>query len=112
MLAHLSCGNRIVVCFEPTDMRCGRYRLARLAELLLCDPVSGDWFVFFNKRRTATKIMYYAGGGYAVWHKVLERGTYDLPQRREISLAELLCILEGIDVSNVKKKLRYSARKG
>lgn len=58
MLGTLSSGNKIVVFFQPADLRCGRYGLAGVAESAGYKLTSGDWFVFFNKRRTATKILY------------------------------------------------------
>jgi transposase len=68
----LSSSARVFVCEEPMDMRCGRYRLAaKVKEVVREDPLSGYFFVFFNKPRTSVKVLSYERGGYRVWHKVL-----------------------------------------
>jgi transposase len=68
------------------------------------DPLSGDLYVFFNKRRDAVKILLYERSGFAVWHKVLERGSYSNPPTEELSYAELWCVLEGIEIEGRKRK--------
>lgn len=48
-------------------------------EGLLKDPLSGDVFIFFNKRRTHVKLLLWERDGFSLYHKRLERGTYELP---------------------------------
>ena len=103
---------RIFVCREPTDMRCGRYLLASRAKSHIGkDPLSGHLFLFFNKRRTSVKVLYFDRSGYAVWHKVLEQGSYGSPTKDELVEAELACLLEGIDISLAPRKKRFSLTK-
>lgn len=109
ILSALGAHNKIVVFFQPTDMRCGRYRLSQIIQSYIgVSPLSGDWFLFFNKRKTSIKILFYTHGGFVVCHKVLEQGTFQLPKRETITVAELFCILEGIEISQRKKRKRYS----
>lgn len=99
---------RIFVCREATDMRCGRHRLAaRVREIIGQDPLSGHLFLFFNKRRTSVKVLYFDKSGYAVWHKVLERGTFGLLPRLELDRAELACVLDGIELHTTSRRKHY-----
>ena len=104
---------RIFVCSEPVDMRCGRYRLAeRVVSQLQQNPLCGEHlYVFFNKRRTSVKVLHFDRCGYAVWHKVLERGTFGIPTKGELPSIDLLCLLEGIDISLSPRKKRFSLSK-
>ena len=99
----------IYVSGEPMDMRCGRHRLAGYAKnVLRYNPLSGDYFVFFNKRRDSVKILYFDVSGYAVWHKVLELGRFSSTDKGDLSVAELLCILEGIEIKRMIRKKHFS----
>ena len=68
------------------------------------DPLSGHLFVFFNRKRTHTKILAFDRSGLAVYYKRLERGTFQLPDipegatRAEVDAGTLAMILEGIDL--------------
>lgn len=48
--------------------------------VLLCDPLSGDIFIFLNARRNQIKLLAWEQDGFAVYHKRLERGTFELPK--------------------------------
>jgi transposase len=43
------------------------------------DPLSGDVFIFFNRHRNQTKLILWEHDGFGIFHKRLERGTYELP---------------------------------
>lgn len=106
---------RIWLCTTPTDMRCSYNALSALVKHhLQQNPLSGDLFVFINRRRTQLKILYFEHGGYCIWAKRLEQGTY-APSRstnktEPLSWATLKCLIEGIDIQIKKQRLRY--RKG
>jgi transposase len=91
------------------DMRCGRHRLASYVKHILgFNPLSGDYFVFLNKRSNSVKVLYFDNSGYAVWHKVLEGGTFSRGANSELSVAELLCLLEGIEIKRMIRKHHFS----
>jgi transposase len=103
---------RIFVCLAPTDLRRSFDGLAGLvAGVLREDPLSGHLFVFRNRRADLMKILYWDRSGYCIWAKRLERGTFRFPQlkesRVEMQSSDLMLILEGIDLSSVKRRKRY-----
>jgi transposase len=109
---------RIFVCLAPADMRRSLDGLAALTrEILREDPLSGHLFVFFNRRRDRTKILFWDRSGLALYYKRLEKGVFHLsalehPKRKraEIEAAELSLILEGIDLSGAKRRMRFAVR--
>jgi transposase len=115
----LSLPGRVFLCTLPTDMRKSFDTLAALVQTQLGqDPLSGDLFVFRSRRGDRVKLLYWNDDGYALWYKRLEEGTFVLPAadgRRgragECGLvlrpAELAMLLDGIDLSSVKRHKRY-----
>lgn len=77
-------------------------------------PLSGDIFIFVNRNRTLVKILVWDQTGFAIWHKRLEQGTFELPQVEksqtsiEITRQKLMLILEGISLKSVKNRKRFS----
>ena len=77
------------------------------------DPVSSDVFVFFNRTRTQVKLLCWDQDGFAVYHKRLERGVYELISGNNessisINSQTLSLILQGIIISSIKKKKRHT----
>ena len=72
--------------------------------------MSGDIFIFLNRRRDSIKLLCWDRTGFVIWYKRLEQGTFELPQGGtvEISEAQLLLILEGIELGSVKHRKRYT----
>lgn len=108
----MSGDNTIWLCTQPTDMRRSFDGLsAMVRQVMQQNPVSGDWFVFINRRRTQMKVLYYAPGGYALWCKRLEKGTFARLQTGQLSYSELMLLIDGIDVKSVRRRQRYSLKK-
>lgn len=84
----------------PTDLRKGYNGLFGLVQSELGrDPLSGDLFLFVNRRRTSCKILTWDGTGLCIFMKRLERGQF-APLRREggvvrLSASELALFIEG-----------------
>ena len=99
-------GVEIFVGLTPIDLRWGFDRLAGLAsEHMGRAARSGALFVFFGKRRTAMKILFFDGSGLCQFYKRLDRGNFRLPvvhapDATSVSLneRELDDLLDGIDV--------------
>lgn len=64
---------RVFLYVVPTDMRKSFSGLHGLiVESLEKDPLSGDWFVFVNRRRDRLKIMTWEQDGFSIWYKKIE----------------------------------------
>src|SRR3954469_5619211 len=105
---------RIYLAAQPTDLRKSFDSLAAVVrEGLQGDPMSGDIFVFRNKAADRIKLLVWEEDGYASWYKRLESGRYRFPlsledqPRVEVRAADLIMLLEGIDLSSVKRGKRY-----
>jgi transposase len=106
---------RIFIALGPTDMRKGFDALAAIvAHSLKLDPLSGQLFLFFNRRRDKMKILYWDRDGLAIWYRRLEQGTYQVPQADptshsvEARAEKLLMILRGIEYQNAERRKRFS----
>jgi transposase len=78
------------------------------------DPLSGALFVFKNKRADRIKVLYWDTNGFALWYKVLQKGTFQFPDLQNFSAAGveidsslLALILHGIDLSTIRRRHRY-----
>lgn len=77
------------------------------------DPLSGDLFVFLNRRQNALKVLFWHRGGYWIYYRRLERGRFQLPVRAsgssyELDYAELLLFLEGMKLTaNDQKRVIF-----
>ena len=98
----------------PTDLRKGFYGLYELVRSRLeRDPLSGDLYLFVNRRRTSAKVLLWDGTGLCVYAKKLERGRFaklwDGEEGRPLSLtrSELALFLEGTKLAG---KLPLSPR--
>ena len=103
---------RVFLCLLPADMRWSFDSLAMLVERVIEeDPLSGHLFVFRNRRGDRLKILYWDRDGYAIWYKRLEEGVFLFPSHRgdgmEVSAGDLALVLEGIDVTRVKRQKRF-----
>jgi len=102
---------RVFVYGQPTDMRKsydGLYALARNG--LRQDVLSGNLFVFINRRGSQIKVLYFDRSGWCIWAKRLEAGKFISDWRdvhsREIDWTALKLMLEGIEVKRRKKRYR------
>jgi transposase len=107
---------RIFAATAPTNMHLSFDRLAALArEVLAQDPLSGHLFAFFNRSADRVKILYWDRSGFCLWYKRLERGVFHLPRAGaaalELDPADLLLLLDGIELTTVTRRPRFSARR-
>jgi len=105
---------RIWLAGEATDMRCGFDRLAERVKVVIGeDPLSGHLFVFRSRRGDRLKILVWERDGFLLWYKRLEAGVFKLPRMSEgersveLRASELAMILDGIDVSKLKRTPLY-----
>ena len=108
---------RIFVATTPTNMHLSFDRLAALArDVLQQDPLSGHLFAFFNRGADRVKILYWDRSGFCLWYKRLERGVFHLPRagapQFELDAADLILLLDGIDLGPVTRHPRFTRRVG
>jgi transposase len=104
---------RIWLYAVPTDLRKSFDGLSALVRTkLLEDPLSGQLFVFLNRRRTQVRILYFDRSSYCVWAKRLEQGRFHSDvtggDKQRLSWSDLQLILEGIDTRSVRRFKRFS----
>lgn len=106
--------HRYLLYRRPCDMRKGFNGLSGLVRGELDrDPISGEVFVFINKRRNLMKLLHWEPGGFVLYCKRLEKGTFTRPRtgdKGQISWPQLILMLEGIKVEKSVQKPRYSLR--
>ncbi len=107
---------RIFVHTQATDMRKQFNGLhAIVTHSMGQDVMTGDYFVFFNRRKHRCKILYWDRDGLVVWAKRLERGGFETPPARddaitvEIDGTTLAMILGGVDLDTAQRRKRYQA---
>ena len=73
-------GVEVYLALEPINLRWSFDRLAELALERLARPArSGALFIFYNRRRTALKVLFFDGTGLCQFYKRLDRGTFRIP---------------------------------
>ena len=104
----------IWLAVEKTDMRCGFDRLAERVQTVIGEnPLSGHLFVFRSRRGDRLKILVWDRDGFVLWYKRLEEGVFKLPRveegarRVELRASELAMVLDGIDMTKLKRVPRY-----
>jgi transposase len=94
---------RVLVATTPVDLRGSFNRLYGLViDHLKGDPLSGNLFLFANRRRNRIKILWWDGSGLIVAAKRLERGKFTIPLSAtgQVSLRgeEFSALIHGLEV--------------
>lgn len=99
---------------KAVDMRKGCYGLCGIVcNEMKRDVLSGDVFVFINKRYNKVKLLQWDRDGFAIYEKHLQKGTFERPlpdnESNDILLTniELQHILHGIVLQSVRLRKRY-----
>jgi transposase len=100
----------------PTDMRKSFDALSGLVlDKIKRNPQSGEVYIFVNKNRNLMKLLNWQEGGFVLYYKRLEKGTFQLPKIQDISneirlsQTELILIIRGISMENIRQKKRYKS---
>lgn len=114
MIYGLSGQIRYYLYSPATDLRKGFDGLSGIVRNeLFRDPLSGDAFIFINRRRNLLKLLVWDQTGFVIYYKRLESGTFEIPAMKNgnksiaIPREELVMILEGISLQKVKRRKRY-----
>jgi transposase len=111
----LSPAVKLWYCPDAVDMRLGFDGLFLLVKnRLKADPLCGHLFIFRNRTADRVKVLYWGGHGLCLWSQRLENGRYHFPQPDasaqsvELTPTQFSMILDGIDVSRVRRFKRFS----
>ena len=115
-MLNLTPRSKIYVYTPVTDMRKGVNGLSGIVRSeFAADPTDGSLFVFINRRRDRMKILYFDGGGFWLYYRLLEAGTFEElkhPQQSSylsIDATELSMLLSGVSlVASRRRRKRYS----
>jgi transposase len=109
---------RIYLAVEKVDMRCGHDGLGDIVRnQWRLDLYQGHLFVFIGRKGDRVKILFWDRGGFVLYYKRLERGRFRLPQVSdkartvEMDGTELGMLLDGIDVSRVRRPPKWEPRR-
>ena len=111
-------GMKIFVYTQVTDMRKGFNGLSVIVrEEFGADPTDGSLFIFINRRRDRMKLLHFDGGGYWLYYRLLEAGTFeelkpkDDSCRLQLDATQLSMLLSGVSlVASQRRRKRYSEK--
>ena len=99
---------------KETDMRKGFDSLCGIIGSEMQKQVlHGDAFIFINRSRTHIKLLVWEHGGFTIFYRRLEKGTFEIPafdldaNSLQMSSDELNFILQGISLAAIKYRKRY-----
>ena len=77
--------------------------------------LGGDVYIFINKRRNQIKLLRWDSDGFCVYHKRLEKGTFEIPVPGDgatvtLTALSLQLILSGIQLKSIKHRPRFKLR--
>ena len=117
-MLNLSAKLQIFAYLPPTDMRKGFAGLsAIIREEFQADPTDGSLFLFINKRRDRMKLLHFVDGGFWLYYRLLEAGTFETLKssradacRLQLDATELSMLLSGVSLAQAgKRRKRYAA---
>jgi len=112
----LASGVKIFVYTQAADMRKGFNGLSGIVRSeFQSDPTDGSLFIFINRRRDRMKLLHFDGGGYWLYYRLLEAGTFedlkpkDDSCRLQIDATQLSMLLSGVSlVRSDSRRKRFS----
>lgn len=76
------------------------------------NPTDGKVYLFINRRRDRMKMLVWEQGGFMLYYKRLERGTFEIPDNTikgdfNINWETLVMMITGIKLNKIIRKKRY-----
>lgn len=110
----LTSGNSYYLYRYPTDMRKSFDGLTGIVKAeMRKNPLSGEVFLFINRRNDRIKLLRWEKGGFVLYYKRLEKGTLTRPINQNggiydaVSWPELVMLIEGIVIQKYRQKARF-----
>jgi transposase len=79
------------------------------------DPMDGSMYLFINKRRDRMKILLFADGGYWLYYRLLEMGTFEALHTSDdsgmiqLDSTQLAMLLSGVSLNaSMRRRKRFS----
>lgn len=82
-----------------------------------CNPLSGDVYLFYNRRHNQIRMIVYDQGGLVMLSKRLSKGTFETIKHEStsnkisVSFTHLMCIMEGIKLKSIRYRKRHEMLK-
>ena len=99
---------------KPTDIRKGFNGLSGIiTNETSYEILSGDVFIFINKQRNKMKLLRWETGGFVLYYKRLEQGTFEVLQIEnnefiyKVDYNKLVMLINGISTKNITYRKRY-----
>lgn len=99
---------------HPVDMRKSFDGLSNLVSSNLgVSPTDGSVYIFINKLRNKAKLLHWQGGGFVLYYKRLEQGSFELPVYDDtttsltLDYSQLVLLIDGVSITNIKRRKRY-----
>lgn len=96
---------------DATDMRKSFDSLCGIVQdNLNTNPTNGTAYLFVNKLHNKIKILHWRTGGFVLYYKRLEKGTFELPmydksiKTIQLSYTQLVLLFDGITIGNLTQK--------
>lgn len=110
-------GCKIFIYTGVADMRKGFSGLCGIVrETFAADPTDGSLFIFVNRHRDRMKLLQFADGGFWLYYRLLEAGTFEVIQprddrpQRQIDATELAMLLAGVSLAaSSQRRKRFVA---
>jgi len=110
----LTGSHQYYLCTTATDMRKGFNSLCGVVRSQMGrDPLSGEVFIFINRKRQTVKLLHWERGGLVIFHKRLESGCFERPRYDEQQRAflmnwpELVMMIEGVSLQQRVHRKRF-----
>lgn len=77
------------------------------------NPLNGDVYLFFNKKRDQVKILHWDTDGFILYQKRLESGTFELPRFKpdeglcKLQWETFFMIIRGIPLRSTRLRKRF-----
>jgi transposase len=98
----------------PTDMRKSFDSLCGIVQSeLVKPPTDKTVYIFVNKLHNRIKLLQWRSGGFVLYYKRLEKGTFELPSYDAsvksliLDYPQLVLLFDGITIGNLSQKNRY-----
>lgn len=113
-MLHLETSVKYYLYANVADMRKSFNGLSGIvANHMQFSPIDTHIFVFINRRRDQLKLLKWDGDGFAIYHKKLEKGCFEIPAFKAgagsilIDHHQLQFILQGVVLRSVQMRKRY-----